>query len=102
LFSYLIPPWYTPLLNIIWIQKKPLGLPSEDAQLHKRHILRDRRSSTAAWRSLLGNGGKGIEIVYGEGKKYSALGRLEQPRQNKNLLYQQDQTNEPTKEEALF
>jgi hypothetical protein len=29
---------------------------------------------------LLGVGDKGIEIVYGEGKKYFTMGRLEQPR----------------------
>jgi hypothetical protein len=50
--------------------------------------------------SLLGYGDKGIEIVYSEGK-YFALGQLERPRQNKNLLYWQDNPNEPTKEEPL-
>ncbi len=35
------------------------------------------------------------------GKKYFVLGRIEQPRQDKNLLYQQDQPNEPTKERPL-
>jgi hypothetical protein len=51
----------------------------------QRHILRDKRTSTAACPlpSLLGDGDKGIEIVYGEEKNYFVLGRLEQPRQNK-------------------
>ncbi len=46
----------------------------------------------------MGGGDKKIEIVYGEEKKYFVLGRLEQPRRNKNLLYQHDKPNEPTKE----
>jgi hypothetical protein len=41
--------------------------------------------------SWLGDGGKGIEKVNGEEK----LGRLEQPRQKKNLLYRHDMPNEP-------
>jgi hypothetical protein len=44
---------------------------------------------------------KGIEIVYGEGKKYFVLGRLEHPRQNKNLFYQHDKANEPIKKGPL-
>ncbi len=51
--------------------------------------------------SLLGHGDKRIEIVYGEGKEYFVPGRLEQPRQNKNLLYWHDRPNEPTKEGPL-
>ncbi len=35
------------------------------------------------------------------GKKYFVLGRLEQPRQNKNLLYRRDKPHEPTKEGPL-
>ncbi len=35
------------------------------------------------------------------GKKYFVLGRLEQPRQNKNLLYRHDLPNEPTKKGPL-
>ncbi len=34
--------------------------------------------------SLIGDEDKEIEIVYGEEKEYFVLGRLEQPRQNKN------------------
>jgi hypothetical protein len=34
-------------------------------------------------------------------KKYVVLDQQEQPRQVKNLLYQQDKPNEPTKEELL-
>ncbi len=49
--------------------------------------------------SLLCNGYKWIEIVYGV-EKNNVLGRLEQQlaRQYKNLLYQHDKLNEPTKE----
>jgi hypothetical protein len=44
---------------------------------------------------LQGNGDKGIEEVCGLGEeKYFVLGRLEQPRQNKNLLYWHDKPNE--------
>jgi hypothetical protein len=50
---------------------------------------------------LLFDWGKGNEIVYGEGKKKFVLGRLEQPRQNKNLLYRQDKSNEPNTEGPL-
>jgi hypothetical protein len=35
--------------------------------------------------------------VFGEGKKYFVLGRLEQLKQNKNLLYRHDKPNKPTK-----
>ncbi len=34
-------------------------------------------------------------------KKYFVLGRLEQPRQDKNLLYWNDEPNEPIKEGPL-
>jgi hypothetical protein len=35
---------------------------------YQSNIVRDRRSGTAACLSLLGDGNKGIEIVYGEEK----------------------------------
>jgi hypothetical protein len=54
----------------------------------------------AALRSLLGDGYKGMEIVHGE-EKYCVLGRLEQPRQNKNLYYRYGKPKEPTKEGPL-
>jgi hypothetical protein len=44
---------------------------------------------------LLDDGDKGIEIVYGE-----ALGRFEQPRQNKNS-FRNDKSNEPIKKGPL-
>jgi hypothetical protein len=52
--------------------------------------------------SLLGDGDKGIEIVYGEEKKYFVLGLLEQPRQNRNLLYRHKKPNEPTMRKDSF
>ncbi len=48
--------------------------------------------------SLLGEGDKGIKIVYGEEKILCTGPTIDQPRQNKNLLYQQDKPNKPTKE----
>jgi hypothetical protein len=48
---------------------------------------------------LQGDGDKGTEIVYGEeNNTLYLLSRLEQPRQAKNLLYQQDKPDEPTNE----
>jgi hypothetical protein len=71
----------------------------------QRHIPRDRRPSTAACSAgwAMGIGDKGIEIAYGERKKYFVLGRLEQPRQNKNLIVpaRHDKPNEPTKKGPL-
>ncbi len=49
----------------------------------------------------MGKGDKWSEIVYGEEKINFVLGRLEQLRQDKILLYQQDKPNEPTKEGPL-
>jgi hypothetical protein len=56
--------------------------------MDQRHILIDRRPSTA--RDIE------IEIVHSE-EKLHVLGRLEQARQNKNLLYRHDKPNELTK-----
>ncbi len=50
--------------------------------------------------SLLGNGDKWIEIVYGE-EEYFESDRIELPRQDKNLLYRHDKLSEPTKEWTL-
>jgi hypothetical protein len=50
--------------------------------------------------SLLGDGDKGIEVVYGEENMF-VLGRPEQRRQNKNLLYRHDKPNEIIKK-GLF
>jgi hypothetical protein len=50
---------------------------------------------------LLGDGDKGIKIVDGEDKNILYWAELEQPRQNKNLLYQHNKSNEPTKEVPL-
>jgi hypothetical protein len=50
---------------------------------------------------LLGDWDKEIEIECGEEKKYFVLGRLEQPRQNKNFLYRHDKPNEPSKKGPL-
>ncbi len=50
--------------------------------------------------SLLGYGNKLIEKVYGPGENnYFVVGRLEQPRQDKNLFYRHDKppTNQPRK-----
>ena len=50
---------------------------------------------------FLGNRDKWSEIVYSEGKHIFVLGSLEQPRQEKNLLYRQDKPNKPSKEGPL-
>jgi hypothetical protein len=42
-----------------------------------------------------------IDVVTGESKNSFLLGRLEQPRQNKNLLYWHDKPNQATKEGPL-
>jgi hypothetical protein len=47
--------------------------------------------------SLLGDGDKGIEIVYSEEKIFCIQGRLWQPRQLKNLLFRHDKPNKPIK-----
>jgi hypothetical protein len=44
-------------------------------------------------------GAKGIEIEYGEEKKFLYWANLEQPRQNKNLLFRHDKSNLPTKKD---
>jgi hypothetical protein len=49
---------------------------------------------------LLGDGDKGIEYVYDEEKKI-VLGRLEQPRLNKNLLYRHHKPKKLMKEGPL-
>jgi hypothetical protein len=41
--------------------------------------------------SFLGDGDKWIEIVFGD--VFFILGRLEQPRQDKNFLYRHDKPN---------
>jgi hypothetical protein len=51
--------------------------------------------------SLLGNGDRGIEIMFGEEKKIFVLGQQGQLRQDKNLLYRHDKPNEPTKKELF-
>ncbi len=64
------------------------------------YILRDRRPSTAACPAC--TMGTEVEIVYGEEINYFVLGRLDQPRQNKNLFYSQhDKHNERIKEGPL-
>ncbi len=59
------------------------------------------KTNTKGQATQHGDGDKGIEIVYDEEKKYLLLGRLEQPRQNKNLLYLHDKPNEPTKRDLF-
>ncbi len=63
----------------------------------QRHILRDRRSSTAACPACWATGTNELKLCTAR-KKYFELGRLGQPRQDKNILYQHDKPNESTKE----
>ncbi len=68
---------------------------------NQRHIIRDRRPSTAACQ-LAGRWGQRNWNSVRWGKKYFVLGHLGQPRQNKNLLYRHDKPREPTKKGPLF
>jgi hypothetical protein len=62
-----------------------------------KSLLRDRKPRTAACLACdLGDGSKLIEKCTAR-KKIFVLGRLEQPRQDKNLLCRQEESNEPTK-----
>jgi hypothetical protein len=68
----------------------------------QRHILQDRRPSTAACPACWAMGTKEVKKCTSTvRKKYFVLGRLEQPGQNKNLLYRHDEPNKPTKEGPL-
>ncbi len=69
---------------------------------NQRYIFLETGDSAWLPAQLAGDGDKGIEIVYGKEKIYFVLGRLEQPRQNKNLLNQHDKPNEPTKKELFL
>jgi hypothetical protein len=51
---------------------------------------------------LLGDGDKIIDIMFGEEKIFIVIGRLEQPRKKKNLLYRHGRPSEPTKEGHLL
>jgi hypothetical protein len=56
----------------------------------RTETLSKRQATQHGWLpSLLGDGDKGIKIVYVE-ENFFVLGRLEQSRQNKNLLYRQE------------
>jgi hypothetical protein len=68
---------------------------------NQRNTLRDRRPSTAASPPAAGPMGTRELKKCTMRKKYFVLGRLEQPRQNKNLLDLHDKPNEPTKERPL-
>jgi len=68
------------------------SFPTSDDQ---RHILKDSRPSTAACPACWTMGRKGLKRSTAR-KKYFILGRLKQPRQNKNLM-----PNEPTMEGPL-
>jgi hypothetical protein len=61
---------------------------------NQRHLIRDKRPSTAACPACWSIGTKKL--------KYFVLSRLEQPRQNKNHLHRQEKPNEPTKEGPLL
>jgi hypothetical protein len=70
--------------------------------MDQRHILKDRRPNTAAYPACWAMGTKELkECMFMVKKIYFVLGRPEQPRKNKNLLYQHDKPYEPTKKEPL-
>jgi hypothetical protein len=66
----------------------------------QRHLLRDRRRSTAARPATWAMGTQEVEMCTLR-KNYFVLGQLEHSRQDKNLLYQHHELNEPTKEGPL-
>jgi hypothetical protein len=76
-----------------------LNLPVKHPE--RRHLLRDRRHGTTAcpagW-AMVTNKLNNVRCVK---RNICTLGRLEQPRQEKNLLYRHDEPNEPTKEGPL-
>ncbi len=61
--------------------------------MSQRYTLRDSRPSMATCPACWAMGTKEL--------KYFVLGRLEQPRQNKNLFYRHDKLDEPTKKGPL-
>ncbi len=61
----------------------------------QRHLLRDRRPSTTACQACWAMGTNEWNSLC-QGKKYNALGRQQQPRQDKNLFYTHDKPNELT------
>jgi hypothetical protein len=70
---------------------------------HQRHTLRDRRSGTTACPACWAMGTNDLKLCTGRKKNILlfVLGRPEQPRQNKYLLYQHEEPIEPTKEGLL-
>jgi hypothetical protein len=80
------------------MSKSVQGLLPELALYLETYIKR-RATQHSCLTSLLGDGDKRIGIVHGEEYKYFLLGGLEQPRQNKNLLYRKTRpANQPKKE----
>ncbi len=80
--------------TVLDIDKVPLAFtpcsipcPPVSFNWHQRHILRDRRPSTVTCPARWGQWGQRKWNSVWWGKKYFVLGRPEQPRQNKNLLY---------------
>ena len=60
------------------------------------------QSISCGYRDVLIYKAKGIEILYSVGEEnYFVPDQLEQPRQNKNLLYRHDKPNGPTKKGPL-
>ncbi len=69
-----------------------LSKPTVDKRLKLAIVTRDTYLETGdparlSAHSLLWDGNKWMEIEYGEEKNILVLGRLQQPRQDKNLLY---------------
>jgi hypothetical protein len=65
------------------------------------HIRRTGGTARPPSQLAVDDGDKLSEIVYSEGKIF-CTGRLEQPRQDKNILYQPSEPNKPTKEDPLY
>jgi hypothetical protein len=67
--------------------------------VRQRHTVRDRRPCTTAWPACWAMGTNELKQCTVRIKKYFVLGRLEQPKLNKNLSYQHKiPMNQPKKD----
>ncbi len=69
---------------------------------HQRHILRDRPPSTTACPACWAMGTNKLKQCMVKKNYIFCTGRLEVPRQDKNLLYRHDKPNETTKKGPLL
>ncbi len=92
-----------PFHMYFWVPNPPICLSFNSQQgppclSIPKHLLRDRLLGTTACPSCWGMGTNKVKYCTMK-KKIFCVGRLEQPRQDKNLLY--DEPNEPANEGSL-